>query len=348
MKAVQLFGKNHLEVVEVEKRTIKNDEILIQVKAASICGTDVRMYKNGYEGVDLENPLTLGHEVSGDIVEIGSRVTHYNIGTRVAIAPNMGCGVCDLCVSGQTHLCAEYEALGINLPGGFAEYVVIPEKAIRQGNVSIIPDNLSYEEAALIEPFSCVYNGQEIAGNYAGDKVLIIGAGPIGIMHAMLALSRGAGLVIMNDLSTDRLNDAKKIVPEIVTLESYELADKVKLLTNGKGIDLSIIAAPSAQAQKESFEYMAMNGRCLFFGGLPKDREEVSLNTNILHYKQLRVFGCTRASLSGYRTSVELVASGRVPLKELITNRYSIDDFKLALHNATEGIGLKNMITFGN
>lgn len=346
MKAVQLLGKENIQVNEIPRPEITEKEVLVKVRAASICGTDVRMYKNGYPTATEKTPLTLGHEISGDIVEVGASVDFYKEGMRVAIAPNMGCGICEQCVSGNTHLCESYEAFGINLPGGFAEYLVIPEKAIRQGNISLIPDSLSYEEAALIEPFSCVFNGQAIAGNNPGDNVLIIGSGPIGIMHAQLVRARGAGKVMMNDLSEERLADAKKIIPDLVTLTSKNLKEKIFAETNNQGVDLCIIAAPAPQAQEASFSYMAMNGRCLFFGGLPKGKEEVKLNTNILHYKQLRVYGCTRASLMSYRTSAQLVANGRIPLKELITNRCSIDDFALALENAKNAIGLKNVIIF--
>ena len=346
MKAIQLLGKENIELRELEKPQITEKEVLIKVKAASICGTDVRMYKNGYPTASEETPLTLGHEISGDIVEVGADVAFYEVGMRVAIAPNMGCGICDQCVSGNTHLCETYEAFGINLPGGFAEYLVIPEKAVRQGNISLIPDELSYEEAALIEPFSCVFNGQEIAGVYPGDRVLIIGSGPIGIMHAMLARARGAGKVMMNDLSEARLADAKKLLPDLITLTSENLKERILNETDQQGVDLCIIAAPAPQAQEASFNYMAMNGRCLFFGGLPKEKEEVKLNTNILHYKQLRVFGCTRASLKGYRTSAQLVASGRIPLEALITGRYAIEQFGDALENAKGAIGLKNAILF--
>lgn len=346
MKAVQLFGKERLEVNEVSKPVITDNEILIKVKAASICGTDVRMYKNGYTGVDEKHPLILGHEIAGVIEEIGGQVKGYEKGMRVAIAPNMGCGICDQCVSGNTHLCATYEAFGINLPGGFADYLKIPEKAIRQGNITVLQEGISFEEAALIEPFSCVFNGQEIAGVNAGDTVLIIGSGPIGIMHAMLALSKGAGKIIMNDLQEDRLRTAKRLVPELVTLTSDDLQQKIMSETNDEGVDLCIVAAPAPQAQEASFNYMAMNGRLLFFGGLPKEKENVSLNTNILHYKQLRVYGCTRASLHGYRTSEKLIASGRIPVAQLITERFDIDQFPKALEKAQRAVGLKNVIIF--
>ncbi|WP_231476208.1 zinc-binding dehydrogenase [Enterococcus gallinarum] len=175
---------------------------------------------------------------------------------------------------------------------------------------------------------------------------MIIGSGPIGIMHAMLALARGASKVMMNDLSEARLEDAKEIIPDLVPLTSDGLQEKVFAETNGQGVDLCIIAAPAPQAQEASFSYMATNGRCLFFGGLLKEKEEVKLNTNILHYKQLRVFGCTRASLAGYRTSAQLVASGRIPLKKLITKCYTINEFPQALENAVNAVGLKNVIVF--
>lgn len=346
MKAIQLFGKEQLQLVEVAKPEINEHELLVKVKAASICGTDVRMYKNGYQNVSPENPLTLGHEIAGVIEVVGNKVKGYQTGQRVALAPNMGCGICDQCVSGNTHLCDTYQAFGINLPGGFSEYIKVPEEAIRQGNVTMLEDGISYEEAALIEPFSCVFNGQEIAEVHAGDIVLIIGSGPIGIMHAMLAFSKGASKVIMNDLQESRLLAAKELMPQLIVMNSSNLQEQIQKETNGHGIDLCIIAAPAPQAQSESLHYMAMNGRLLFFGGLPKERENVPLNTNILHYLQLRIFGCTRASLSGYRTSEKLIASGRIAVDKLITKRYTIEEFEQAFDNAKQAVGLKNVFVF--
>ncbi|GAA3019806.1 alcohol dehydrogenase catalytic domain-containing protein [Tetragenococcus solitarius] len=346
MKAAQLYGKEKVRVSEVDKPEINENEVLLKVKAASLCGTDVRMYKNGHEGVDEKHPLTLGHELAGVIAEVGTKITSYKVGQRVSVAPNIGCGVCDQCVSGNTHLCANYQAFGINLSGGFAEYLKIPEKAVQQGNITPLADETSFEQAALIEPFSCVFNGQNIAKVYPGDTVLIIGGGPIGIMHVMLAFSQGAGKVILTDHHEDRMAAVKRILPQLITLTSENLADKITAETKGQGVNLCIVAAPSPEAQTESLQYMATNGRLLFFGGLPKGRENVSLNTNLLHYKQLRIFGCTRASLSSYRTSEKLIASGQVPIEQLITKRYLLNDFKQALENAEKSVGLKNVIVF--
>lgn len=141
---------------------------------------------------------------------------------------------------------------------------------------------------------------------------------------------------------------AKEIVPELITVSNTELKDSVNKETNNQGVNLSIIAASSPESQEEGFDYMAINGRVLFFGGLPKGRELVKLDSNVLHYKQLRVFGCTRASLSTYRTAVKLVAGGRIPVAKLITHRYTIGEFSQALENAVKSVGRKNIILFNN
>ena len=346
MKVVELLGKEKIHNIERAIPKIKEDEVLVKVKAASICGSDVRMYNNGYANVDEKHPLILGHEIAGEIVEVGSNVNFYKVGMRVALAPNMGCGICDFCISGDTHLCESYEAFGINIPGGFAEYVRVPAKAVHQGNITVMDDAMSYEEGALIEPLSCVYNGQMIATVNSNDTVLIIGCGPIGIMHAMLAYAKGASKVIMNDLQENRLKEAKTILPTLITYAGNHLKEKIMKETANKGVDLCIVAAPSAEAQEASFQYMAMNGRLLFFGGLAKGKEKVHLDANVLHYKQLRVFGCTRASLESYRTSAKMVSCGQLPLAKLVSNRYSIEEFEDALTNAKKAISLKNIIVF--
>ena len=151
-------------------------------------------------------PLILGHEGSGVVAGVGSDVKNFKEGMRVAVAPNIGCGICDYCVSGNTHLCSQYKALGIHMPGFFAEYVKIPENFVRQGNVVEIPDTLSFEEAALAEPLACVFNAFEKSKMRPGETVLIIGAGPIGLMHAKMAQTAGAAKIIFNDFSRERLD----------------------------------------------------------------------------------------------------------------------------------------------
>lgn len=344
MKAIQLLGKEKVVLKEVPMPVIGPDEILIRVKAASLCGTDVRMYQNGYKNVSEQNPLIPGHEFAGDIAEIGARVKGYHLGQKVSAAPNIGCGTCDMCVSGQTHLCEDYDAFGVTMDGGFAEYVRVPEKAIRQGNIAPLQEDISYQAAALVEPLSCVYNGQKLIGIRPGDDVLIIGLGPIGVMHIMVAKIFGAGRIFVNDLSKERVDQAKALIPDV-----YPIYGDVKegfAQYHQTGVDICVIAAPAPLAQAQSLEYMNMNGRILFFGGLPAAQEVVPINANLIHYKQLRIQGCTKQSVSEYRLCAKLVNDGRIPLHLIMSDSYSIDEFDQALKNAAAAKGLKHVILF--
>ncbi len=335
-------------MVEVPVPVIGQGELLLKVKAAAVCGTDVRMIDNGAAGASEEKPLTLGHEFAGVIEKVGEGVADiWKPGLSVSVAPNFGCGTCDFCVSGNGHLCQTYQAFGINIDGGFAEYVRIPEKTVLQGNVAPIPEGVSFAAAALNEPLSCVFNGFERNRVSPGDAVLVIGAGAIGIMHAMLAVMAGASPVVLNDLSTERLELAKKILPHVVTVDgTVDLKVFTKEITGGKGFDAIVTAAPVPKIQQDSLELAAVNGRICFFGGLPKDREQVALNTNLIHYKQLIVSGTTRASLAQFRQTLRFVAAGTVPSDSLITSRKPIEFLPELVSLARQAAGLKHVVVF--
>ena len=344
MKAALLTGKESLRITEVPIPEIGGSEMLLKVRAASICGTDVRMYRNGCKNADAGHPLILGHEFSGDIAAVGKDVLSYRVGQKVSVAPNIGCGVCDMCVSGNTHLCRNYQAFGVTMDGGFAEYVRIPETAIRQGNVSPLKEDISYPAAALVEPLSCVYNGQKLLNAPKGADTLIIGMGPIGVMHIMTAKIFGAGRIFINDLNRDRVSRAKELIPDVIPLWG-DIMDG--LHENGaEGVDVCIIAAPAAAAQAKSLEYMNMNGKILYFGGLPAGSDNVAINTNLIHYKQLTIQGCSKQSVSEYRLCAKLVNDGRIPLNLIMSDHYSIDRFQEAMDNAAAAKGLKHVILF--
>lgn len=346
MLAAKLYGKEDLRLVECPVPDIREDEILLRVKAAAVCGTDLRMIQNGSNGIDGNHPRTLGHEISGIIEKKGSLVSGYEEGMHICVAPNMGCGICDHCIEGNTHLCSQYQAFGINIDGGFAEYVRIPERAVSQGNLMILDESVNFSDAALLEPMSCVLNGQSRMKMNLNDTVLIVGAGPIGVMHALLARARGASRVFIRDLSEERMRQCKEVCREFVPMYGEDLKEEVMKQTGNKGIDVCIVACPSGRAQEEALELMSMNGRVLFFGGLPQGKDKVLLSSNLIHYKQLSIFGSTRANVAQYRSAAKMVEYGKLELSKVISREYTLDHIQEAVAYAKSAQGLKTVITF--
>lgn len=345
MLAARLYGKNDVRVEQIPAPEIEDGEMLIRVKAAAVCGTDLRMFQNGAAGINENNPLVLCHEFSGVIEKTGSRVNGYTAGQRVSVAPNIGCGVCDNCVGGQSHHCSELLALGVHLNGGFAEFVRIPAAAVTLGNVTPLADNISFEAAAANEAFSCVYNAFERYRVNPGETVVIIGAGAIGLMHAKLARMSGAAKIILNDLSQARLDECSRIEPGIISV-SENLTKRVMSETDGRGANVVITACSAAAAQKSSFALAALDGRVNFFGGLPKGSEGVELDTNAIHYKQLSITGTTRASHRHYRETLRFIRAGLVDIDPLITHKFELSNIRAAFNNAAEAVGLKQVIIF--
>ena len=345
MLAARLYGKNDLRVENIPIPKISESEILVRVKAATICGTDVRMYLNGADGISEDSPLVLCHELAGVVEQAGALVDCFQVGQRVAVAPNIGCGLCDLCVSGNTHHCAKLIALGVHMDGGFAEFIRVPAEAVRLGNVTPIADSVSFVAAATNEALACAYNAFERYQVYPGDAVVIIGAGAIGLMHAQLAKMAGAAKIILNDLSEARLSECASLAPYVITVKE-NLLKRVMEETNGKGANVVITACSAAAVQRESFSLAALDGRINFFGGLPKGKSLVELDTNVIHYKQLAVTGTTRSSLEHYRKTLSLIASGLLDVDSLATHSYPLKDVEKALNNAVNAVGLRHVITF--
>jgi len=347
MNVVCLTGKESISMREMPTPEIGSGEVLVRVKCAFVCGTDVRFYLNGKEGIDEKHPRILGHEFAGVVEEVGSLVTGYSPGMRVAVAPNYGCGICDLCISGHSEMCSKSEALGVTADGGFAEFVRIPQAAVQQGNISPLSEGISYAEAALAEPLSCVYNAYEKIGIYPGDTVLVIGSGPIGIMHCLIALMAGATQVFISDISEERMNTAISIDSRIKKLPAgNDLLSNLKEATDGKLANLVITAASVGMIQEQAFSLAGQNGRIMFFGGLPSGKSIVKLDTNEIHYKQLLVGGTTRQSLRQYRKCIELITSKAIDVRPIITAESSLEDVEKAILDAKNGIGLKRAIMF--
>jgi L-iditol 2-dehydrogenase len=325
MLAAVYHGPHDLRVERIPVPQIGPDELLLQVKSASICGTDLRIFHGGHRMLPAGTVRVPGHEVVGVISSLGSEVDGLAVGQTVFIAPNMGCGHCRQCISGNNNRCASYQALGVTIDGGFAEYMRVPAAAIKSGNVMPVNETVDPAVAALIEPFACVLRGQDVLNIRPGDIVLVIGAGPIGLMHAKLAQLRGAGKVLVSETNPERTAQALTLGADRVVNPALEdLSAVIAEESSGMGADVIIVAAPAHAAQEAALQYAAIGGRINFFGGLPKDRSSINFDSNLVHYKELLVTATTACSTSDCRRSAQIISTGKVDLSSLISHRFPL------------------------
>lgn len=341
MKALRLHGAKDLRLENIEKPTVGPDEFLVRVKAATVCATDIRWYT--YSNARFKFPRVLGHEFAGDVEKVGANLTNYlEVGMRVTAIPNMYCGRCRYCVTGRHELCDSRYALGIDIDGAFAEYLRIPREAFKTGGVCEVPDSLSYEEAALVEPLSCCLHGQELAQTRVGEIVTIIGAGSMGLMHVALSKAIGASKVIVSEIDDERLREAANFGADcLINPLKEDLASRISEFTDGHGADVVIVAVGSPAAQQQALSIAAKGGRINFFGGLPAGGEIVPLNANLIHYKEVFVFGTSGQSVYDFRKTLELVSTGVLDVKRFITHRFPLDEALKAFETASSKAGWK-------
>jgi L-iditol 2-dehydrogenase len=342
MRAAVYHGPEDLRLEEVPRPVIGPEEVLLKVLNASICGTDIRIFHGHHRAYPPGVVRIPGHEMVGIVAELGKNVKGYDIGQRLFMAPNMGCGHCRQCISGNNNICADYDAIGVTIDGAFADYVRVPAAAVLQGNLMPVSEAVDPAVAALIEPFACVLRGQDAAGVRDGDTVLIMGAGPIGIMHVKLANLRGAIKVIVSEPLAERRTQASYLGADVVVdpLQDDLLAT-VLAESGGRGADVVITAAPAHAAQEAALEAVAIGGRINFFGGLPKDNPFIRFNSNLVHYKELVVTGTTACSTHDCLRAAELVNSDRLDLSPLVSQRFPLDEAPAAFAAAQDRQSLK-------
>lgn len=345
MLAAVYHGPEDIRVEEVPVPQAGPGEVRLKVNNASICGTDLRIYKGAHRMYPAGTVRIPGHELVGTVDALGEGVRGIPLGQRMFVAPNIGCGNCAECVSGNNNVCANYQALGINLDGAFAEYVIVPAAAVAQGNLMPISEDVDPAVAALIEPFACVLRGQNALHIQPGETVLVMGVGPIGVMHTKLAQLRGAAQVIVSDPNGERVAQALEMGADLgVVPPGDDLEQILRAKTGGRGADVIIVAAPAHQAQEQALQLAAIGGRINFFGGLPKDNPTIRFDSNIVHYKELLVTGTTACSTADCRQAAQIVNSGRVDLSGLISARFPLREAEAAFAAARDRQALKVVI----
>ena len=341
MKVARFYAPGDIRLEEMAEPQVSAGEVKIKVRNCSTCGTDVKISRSGHP--NMTPPQVMGHEIAGEIVDIGEGVVGWTTGDRVQVIAAIPDGTCADCLAGRPTVCAHQLSMGYQFPGGFAEYMIVPREVLRVDGLNRIPAGLGFAEASLAEPLACVLNGQELARVGVGDVVVVIGSGPIGCLHVRLARARGAAKVILVDLNADRLTKAAdRVKPDLaIASESTDPVAAVLEATDGQGADVVITAAASGAAQEQGLRMLARRGRLSLFGGLPKDHPTITVDSNLVHYRELTIVGVNGSSPTHNKEALELIASGAVPVTDLITHRLPLDDVLEAIEIVARGDGIK-------
>jgi L-iditol 2-dehydrogenase len=328
-------------VQQVPRPQCPDGGLLLKVAACGLCGCDLRTLRSGHHRVAL--PFTVGHEVAGVVENIGSAYEGaWRRGDMLSVGPLVYCGACEFCVEGRYELCENYREIGQHFQGGFAEYLAIPEGAVRRGTIQRIPDGLDPAFAAVAEPVSSCVHAQEKGQVGLGDTVLVMGTGPVGCIHIALARARGAARVIVADVNAERLRLCEAFGPDAaVDASKTDIIGEVKRLTAGRGADVIITANPDPLSQVQAVQMARKGGRVLLFGGLPPEKACPGINTNLVHYNALQLIGTTIFAPRHQMTALELLRSGRIDGNKLVTHRFALRDFTSGARLALEGKVLK-------
>lgn len=341
MKAAVYYDIGDFRYEDMPVPEIADDEVLIKMRACGLCGTDV--HKAIKKTVKV--PIVLGHEVAGDIVEVGKNVKDFCKGDRVFVAHHVPCFTCHYCVRGHHTLCRQFKETNID-PGGFSEFIRVPALNVKH-SMHKIPDHMSYEEAAMIEPVACCLRGQKFANIMPEDKVLVMGAGQIGIIHGQMAKAKGASQVFISDISEFRLKRALELgIDFAINVSSENLVEKVKELTEGFGVDVIIIAAGVSSLLTQAVECVARGGRIIVFSPFDKN-SIININSRRFFEDEISIIGSYSSTPFDYVEAMHMILDGKIKVKQMITHRFGLKDLGRAVElasNPTEEF-LKVMIT---
>jgi L-iditol 2-dehydrogenase len=341
MKAARFYAPGDIRLEDIPDPVAGPGDVVIRVRNCSTCGTDVKISRHGHQ--NIHPPRTMGHEIAGEIVEVGDGVEVWKVGDRVQVIAAIPCGTCPDCRAGRMTICPNQTSMGYDYDGAFATLCRVPAKVLAVNGLNRIPESVSFAEASVAEPLACVINGQQLARVGDGDDVVILGAGPIGCLHVRVARAAGAKRVFLIDLNEDRLAEAQRLVqPDaVITPSSVNPIERVLELTDGRGVDVAITATAAGAAQEQALQMLARQGRLSLFGGLPKDKPTITLDSNLVHYRELTLVGANGSSPAHNAMALDYIASGRVPVNDLISHRLPLDDVLEAIEIVARGEAIK-------
>lgn len=340
MLAVRFYKPGELRVEQVPIPEPEAGELIVKNHVALTCGTDVKMFRRGHPLA--RPPQIMGHEFAGTVSSVGAGVKNFKVGMKIVSANSAPCKKCFYCLMHQPNLCAHLDdsIVGFTWPGSYAEYVRIPERIVCQ-NTFQVPDGVPLESVASLEPLACVVHGWDLVGNMQSGTTVIIGGGPIGLLHAQLARLNGASQVVLCDVVPQRLREAEKIgVNVTINSTSENLVNRVLSLTGGRGADIVVEAVGRRETWESTFGLVRKGGTILLFGGCPSGTM-VSFGAEKIHYGELRVQGAFHHTPAAVERAFRLIVSGQVSIMPLISHEMPLERAGEALELMGEGKALK-------
>ena len=341
MKAAVYLGKEQLVVQDVTNPSLEDGEVLLKIHACSVCGTDLRTYRHGDK--KIIPPRVLGHEFCATVLESRAPEANVKVGDRVVMYIVIVSESDRYVEMGRENLTAHRTTISYHHDGAFASFMKVPAIAVKQGNLFKVTSDITNEHMSLAEPLGCCMNAHSRLGIGLKDTVAVIGAGPIGMMHATLARLQGAQKVIVLDNNPARLEMAKRFDIDATLLVQPDGShrDQVRDLTDGFGTDVTIVAVSAAPAQNDALEIAAKAGRVNFFAGLPKSNPIAPLDVNHIHYKELLIGGSYSEKKSDFQAAFALLHSGRFPADKFITHTLPLERINEAFPLMESGAALK-------
>jgi len=333
MKAAVVKGNSTIEIKNIEKQSLGPGDILVQMRACGICGSDVEKVFGKYG----QPSMRLGHEPAGIITQVGSEVSDFNVGDRVFTHHHVACysDECHECSHGNETMCKKYYESNLE-PCGLADEYLVPEWNIKHGGVIKIPDSMSFEEAAMIEPLGCCIRAWNKVTYKNNDSAAILGIGPTGIMHAMLAKLYGFGKIFCLDLNEFRLDFAKKF--EVITINSGNLnaLEQIKSETTNQGVDVAIVATSSLNALKDAISFVRKGGTIVMFG-VPSKGANIELDMSEVYSKNLTIVNSYAASDFDTKDAIDKISNKQINVSQLITHKYNLEECQQAFVHAKSG-----------
>ena len=329
MNAVMFYGKRDVRYERVPLPACRPGELRVKVDACAVCGSDFKTFNNG--NPRMKPPIAMGHEFTGAVETIGEGVTGFAVGERIVMATSISCGECVYCRRGWSNLCAKLDPMGFSYPGGMAEYVIVPAVAIRNGHVVKVPPGIRPEHAALAEPVSCAVNAVDNCRIQGGETVVVVGAGPLGILNLYAARAAGASKLILAQRAGKRFTQAAAFrCDRLVNTTTEDLVAVVRSETGGVGADAVIVAAPEASAQENALDLVRKRGSVCLFASLPVGTSVLSLDSRKIHYNELFVCGASDSTAAHVRRAVSLIARPDFPGCEIATPIMPLADIQKA------------------